>query len=94
MRGMLCGRWLSPCCPARTLAPPTSTPPLARVIITARQPDPNLTQMVASGPHGRQWYLCAVWDLALKAQGLHAALCICFSCPIVVIGDANLPEGQ
>ena len=94
MRGMPSGMWLSPCRPARTWAPPTSTPPLARVTLAAKKPDPAWTRRVAPGLHGRQRHLSAVWELALEARGVQAALRISFPCPIVVTGGSNLLEGQ
>ena len=69
-------------------------PPLDRVTLAPRQPDPALTQRVAPGPNGRQRHLSPMWHLALEAQGLQAALRISFPCPIVVMGGSNLPEGQ
>ena len=94
VRGMPCGRWSSPCRPARTWAPPTSTPPLDRVTLAPRQPDPAWTQKVPPGPDGRQRHLSAVWDMALEARGVQGILRISFPCPIVVMGGSNLPEGQ
>ena len=69
-------------------------PPLARVTLAAKQPDPALTHRVAPGPDGRQRHLSAVWDLPLGARGVQAALRISFPCPLVVAGGSNLPEGQ
>ena len=38
--------------------------------------------------------LYAVWELAVKAQGVHADLRIPFPFPVVVKGGSSLPEGQ
>ena len=73
------------------LAPP---PPLARVTLAARQPDPGWTQRVAPGPGRRLRHLSALWDLGLEARGVHADLRISFPWPIVIQGGSNLPEGQ
>ena len=70
------------------------TPPLAWVILAARQPDPAWTQRVAPGPNERQRHVSAVWDLALEARGVQAALRISFPCPSVVMAGSNLPEGH
>ena len=69
VRGMPCGRWSSPCRPARTWPPPTSTAPV-RVTLAARQPHPVRMQTVAPGPDGRQRHHSAVLDLALEARGV------------------------
>ena len=45
-------------------------PPLVRVTLAPRQPDPAWAQRVAPGPDGRQRHLSAVWDLALEARGV------------------------
>ena len=49
-------------------------PPLARVTLVARQPDPAWQQRVVPGPNGRQQHLSAMWDLALEAEGVQADL--------------------
>ena len=69
-------------------------PPLDRVTLAARQPDPAWTQQVPPGPDGRQRHLSAVWDMVLESRGVHGTLRISFPCPIVVRGGANLPAGQ
>ena len=69
-------------------------PPLVRVTLAPRQPDPACTQRVAPGPNGRQRHLTAVWDVALEAQVVQSALRISVPCPIVVMGGSNLPQGQ
>ena len=69
-------------------------PRLARVILAAKQPDLAWTQRVLGGPDGRRRHLSAVWDLALEARGVQAALRISFPWPIVVMEGSNLPEGQ
>ena len=98
VRGMgrrLGGRWSSPCRPARTWAAPTLTPPpVARVALAAREPDPAWTQRVAPGPDGRQRHLSAVWDLALEAPGVQADLRIAFPCPLVIQGGSTCPMGR
>ena len=57
-------------------------PPLARVTLPTRQPEPAWQQRVAPGPDGRQRHLSVVWDLALGAQGVQADLRIPFPCPL------------
>ena len=69
-------------------------PPLDRVTLAARQPDPALTQQVPPGPDGRQRHLSAVWDMVLESRGVQGTLRISFPCPIVVRGAANVPAGQ
>ena len=69
-------------------------PPLDRVTLAARQPDPAWTQQVPPGPDGRQRHLCAVWDMVLESRGVQGTLRISFPCPIVVRGGSNLPAGQ
>ena len=69
-------------------------PPLDRVSLAARQPDPAWTQKVPPGPDGRQQHLSAVWDMVLECRGVQGTLRISFPCPIVVMGGSNLPEGQ
>ena len=69
-------------------------PPLDRVTLAARQPDPAWTQQVPPGPDGRQRHLSAVWDMVLESGGVQGTLRISFPCPIVVRGGANLPAGQ
>ena len=69
-------------------------PPLARVTLAARRPEPAWRQRVAHGPDGRQRHLSAVWELALEAQRVHADRRIPFPCPLVIRGDSNLPAGQ
>ena len=69
-------------------------PALDRVTLAPRQPDPACTQKVPPGPDGRQRHLSAVWDTVLESRGVQGTLRISFLCPIVVIGGANLPEGQ
>ena len=71
----------------------TDPPPLDRVTVAPRQPNPARTQRVPPGP-GRQRHLSAVWDMALEARGVQGTLRISFPCPIVVMGGSNLPEGQ
>ena len=69
-------------------------PPLDRVTVAARQPDPAWTQQVPPGPDGRQRHLSAVWDVVLESRGLQGTFRISFPCPIVVRGGANLLAGQ
>ena len=69
-------------------------PPLDRVTLAPRQPDPAWTQKVPPGPDGRQRHLSAVWDMVLESRGVQGTLRISFPCPIVVTGGSNLPEGQ
>ena len=69
-------------------------PPLDRVTLAARQPDPAWTQQVPPGPDGRQRHPSAVWDMVLESRGLQGTLRISFPCPIVVRGGTNLPAGQ
>ena len=69
-------------------------PPLDRVTLAARQPDPAWTQQVLPGPDGRQWHLSAVCDMVLESWGVQGTFRISFPCPIVVRGGANLPAGQ
>ena len=69
-------------------------PPLDRVTLAARQPDPAWTQQVPPGPDGRQRHLSAVWDMVLGSRGVQGTFRISFPCPIVVRGGANLPAGQ
>ena len=69
-------------------------PPLDRVTLAARQPDPAWTQQVPPGPDGRQRHLSAVWDMELESRGVHGTLRISFPCPIVLRGGSNLPAGQ
>ena len=69
-------------------------PPLDRVTLAARQPDPARTQQVPPGPDGRQRHLTAVWDMVLESRGVQGTFRISFPCPIVVRGGANLPAGQ
>ena len=69
-------------------------PPLERVNLAPKQPDPAKTQKVPPRPNWRQRHLFALWDMALEAQGVQGTLRISFPCPIVVMGGSNLPEGQ
>ena len=69
-------------------------PPLDRVTLAARQPDPAWTPQVPPGPDGRQRHLCAVWDMELESRGVQGTLRISFPCPIVLRGGSNLPAGQ
>ena len=69
-------------------------PPLDRVTLAARQPDPAWTQQVPPGPDGRQRHLSAMWDMVLESRGVQGTFRISFPCPIVVRGGANLPAGQ
>ena len=69
-------------------------PPLDRVTLAPRQPDPAWTQKVPPGPNGRQRHLSAVWDMVLESRGVQGTLRISFPCRIVVMGGSNLPEGQ
>ena len=69
-------------------------PPLAPVTLAARHAEPACQQKLAPGPDGRQKQLCAVWELAVEAQGVNADLRIPFPCPLVVKGGSNPPEGQ
>ena len=69
-------------------------PPLDRVTLAAKQPDPAWTQQVPPGPDGRQRHLSAVWDMVLKSRRVQGTFRISFPCPIVVTGGANLPAGQ
>ena len=47
-------------------------PPLDRVTLAPRQPDPAWTQKVPPGPDGRQRHLSAVWDMVLESRGCRA----------------------
>ena len=76
------------------LATAHTEPPLDRVTLAHRQPDPAWTQNVPHGPDGRQRHLSAVWDMVLESRGVQGTLRIHFPCPIVVMGGSNLPEGQ
>ena len=59
-------------------------PPLARVTLAARQPE-----------HAwRQRHLCAVWELAVEAHGVHADLRIPFPCPLVIGGVPTCWRGS
>ena len=69
-------------------------PPLDRVTLAPRQPDPAWRQKVPPGPNGRQRHLSAVWDMVLESRGVPDTLRISFPCLIVVTGGSNLPEGQ
>ena len=69
-------------------------PPLDRVTLAARQPDPAWTQQVPPGPDGRQRHLSALWDMVLESWGVQRTFRISFPCPIVVRGGANVPAGQ
>ena len=69
-------------------------PPLDRVTLAPKQPDPAWTHKVPPGPDGRQRHLSAVWHMVLESRGVHGTLRIHFPCPIVVTGGSNLPEGQ
>ena len=69
-------------------------PPLDRVTLAARQPDPAWTQQVPPGPDGRQRHLSAVRDMVLESRGVQGTFRISFPCPIVVRGGANMPAGQ
>ena len=69
-------------------------PPLDRVTLAARQPDPAWTQQVPPGPDGRQRHLSATWDMVLESRGVQGTFRISFPCPIVVRGGGNLPAGQ
>ena len=64
-------------------------PPLDRVTLAARQPDPAWTQQVPSGPDGRQRHLSAVWDMELESRGVQGSLRISFPCPIVLRGGVQ-----
>ena len=92
--GMWRARWWCPSCPATSWATPTTTPPLDRVTLAARQPDPAWTQQVPPGPDGRQRHLSAVWDMELESRGVQGTLRISFPCPIGLRGGSNLPAGQ
>ena len=80
-------------CPARRLAP---HPPLDRVTLAARQPDPAWTQQVPPGPDGRQRHLSAVWDMVLEPRGVQGTFRISFPCPTlkVGVGVAQLVAGR
>ena len=69
-------------------------PPLDRVTLSPKQPDPAGTHKVPPGPDGRQRHVFAVWDMVLESRGVQGTLRICFPCPIVVMGGSNLPKGQ
>ena len=71
-----------------------TNPPLDRVTLAARQPDPAWTQQVPPGPDVRQRQLSATWDMVLEPRGVQGTFRISFPCPIVVSGGANLPAGQ
>ena len=64
-------------------------PPLDRVTLAARQPDPAWTQQVPPGPDGRQRHLIAVWDMVLESRGVQRTFRISFPCPIVVRGGGG-----
>ena len=64
-------------------------PPLDRVTLAARQPDPAWIQQVPSGPDGRQRHLSAVWDMELESRGVQGTLRISFPCPIVLRGGVQ-----
>ena len=78
----------------RDLGTAHTEPPLDRVTLAPRQPDPAWTQKVPPGPDGRQRHLSAVWYMVLESRGVQGTLRISFPCPIVVMGGSNLPEGQ
>ena len=88
-RGMWRARWWCPCRPATSWATPTPTPPLDRVTLAAKQPDPAWTQQVPPGPDGRQRHLSAVWDMVLESRGVQGTFRISFPCPIVVKGGGQ-----
>ena len=67
-------------------------PPLARVTLAARRLDPAWTQRVTPGPDRRQRHLCAVWDMAVEAQGVQVDLRISCPCPLVIRWGLNLPH--
>ena len=90
-RGMWRARWWCPSRPATSWATPTTTPPLDRVTLAARQPDPACTQQVPPGPDGRQRHLSAVWDMVSESRGLQGTFRISFPCPIVVRGGVGQP---
>ena len=69
-------------------------PPVDRVTVAPRQPDPARTQKVPPGPDRRRRHLSAVWDMVLESWGVQGTLRISFPCPIVIMGGSNLPEGQ
>ena len=69
-------------------------PPLDRVTLAARQPDPAGTQQVPPGPDGRQRHLSTAWDMVLESRGVQGTFRISFPCPIVVRRGANLIAGQ
>ena len=69
-------------------------PPLDRVTLGPRQPDPAWTQKVPPGRDRRRRHLSAVWDMVLESRGVQGTLRISVPCPIVVTGGSNLPEGQ
>ena len=69
-------------------------PPLDRVTLAARQPDPAWTQQVAPGFDGQQRHLSTAWDMVLESRGVQGNFRISFPCPIVVRGGGNLPAGQ
>ena len=69
-------------------------PPLDRVTLAARQPDPAWTRQVPPGPDGRRRHLTAVWDMVLESRGVQGTFRISFPCPIVVRVGPNLPAGQ
>ena len=58
-------------------------PPLDRVILAARKPDPAWTQQVPPGPDGRQRHLSATWDMVSESWGVQGTFRISFPCPIV-----------
>ena len=69
-------------------------PPLDRVTLAARQPDPAWTQQVPPGPDERQWHLSTAWDMVLESRGVQGTFRISFPCPIVVRGGATCLRGR
>ena len=69
-------------------------PPIDRVDLAPRQPDPAWTRKVPPGPDGRQRHLSVVCDMVLESRRVQGTARISLPCPIVVMGGSNLLEGQ
>ena len=69
-------------------------PPLDRITLAAREPDPAGTQQVPPEPDGRQRHLTAVWDMVLESRGMQGTFRISFPCPIVVRGGPTCLRGR
>ena len=69
-------------------------PPVDRVTLAARQPDPAWTQQVPPGPDGLQWHLSAVWDMVLESRGVQGTFRISFPCPLWSGGGPTCLRGR